>query len=306
MKKPNIIKLEKQGFCYGVRRAIKIVLEAVENDNIKKPIYLLGNLVHNSHIDELLKSLNVIVVEGEIRLTMLDNIPDGSTIVFSAHGVSQVVKDKAISKNMFIIDTTCPHVEKTFKLIENEAITSDIYFIGKRNHPESIAAKEISDKVYIYDKDNIFNKDIDPNNLKIAYQTTISFYDIEQTLNDIKSIYPNAEVIDMICKVTEQRQNQLKNINNLNLKGSTLIIVVGDKKSNNSTKLYELACRIANTDAIFVEEVTELDLMNVRLYNNIVLASGTSTPEQLIDEIIEAINSNENHVKSNLKNEEFK
>ena len=116
----------------------------------------------------------------------------------------------------------------------------------------------------------------------------------------------DAEVIDMICKVTEQRQNQLKNINNLNLKGSTLIIVVGDKKSNNSTKLYELACRISNTDAIFVEEVTELDLMNVRLYNNIVLASGTSTPEQLIDEIIEAINSNENHVKSYLKNEDFK
>ena len=67
-----------------------------------------------------------------------------------------------------------------------------------------------------------------------------------------------------------------------------------------------LACRISNTDAIFVEEVTELDLINVRLYNNIVLASGTSTPEQLIDEIIEAIKGDENHVKSNLKNEEFK
>ena len=306
MKKPNIIKLEKQGFCYGVRRAIKMVLEAVENESIKKPIYLLGNLVHNSHIDELLKSLNVIVVEGEIRLTMLDNIPDGSTIVFSAHGVSQAVKDKANSKNMFIIDTTCPHVEKTFKLIENEATTSDIYFIGKRNHPESIAAKEISDRVYIYDKETIFNEKIDPNNLKVAYQTTMSFYDIEQTLNDIKNIYPNASVIDMICKVTEQRQNQLKNINNLNLEGTTLIIVVGDKKSNNSTKLYELACRISNADSIFVEEVTELDLTNARSYNNIILASGTSTPEQLIDEIIEAIKGNENHVKSNLNFEEFK
>ena len=195
MKKPNIIKLEKQGFCYGVRRAIKMVLEAVENESIKKPIYLLGNLVHNSHIDELLKSLNVIVVEGEIRLTMLDNIPDGSTIVFSAHGVSQAVKDKANSKNMFIIDTTCPHVEKTFRLIENEATTSDIYFIGKRNHPESIAAKEISDRVYIYDKETIFNEKIDPNNLKVAYQTTMSFYDIEQTLNDIKNI--NTSIINL-------------------------------------------------------------------------------------------------------------
>ena len=99
---------------------------------------------------------------------------------------------------MFIIDTTCPHVEKTFRLIENEATTSDIYFIGKRNHPESIAAKEISDRVYIYDKETIFNEKIDPNNLKVAYQTTMSFYDIEQTFNDIKTVYPKASIIDMI------------------------------------------------------------------------------------------------------------
>ena len=306
MKKPNIIKLQKQGFCYGVRRAIKMVIDAVHDDSIKKPIYLLGNLVHNSHIDELLKSLNVIVVDGEIRYTMLDNIPDGSTIVFSAHGVSQIVKDKAKEKNMFIIDTTCPHVEKTFKLIEQEALTSDIYFIGKKNHPESIAAKEISNKVYIYDKENIYQNSIDADNLKIAYQTTMSFYDIEQTFNNIKSVYPKASIIDMICKVTEQRQNQLKNIENLNLKGTTLIIVVGDKKSNNSTKLYELASRIKNSDALFVEEVTELNLSNVRTYDNIVLASGTSTPEQLVDEIIDAINSDEVYVKSNLTSNDFK
>lgn len=306
MKKPNIIKLQKQGFCYGVRRAIKMVIDAVNDDSIKKPIYLLGNLVHNSHIDELLKSLNVIVVDGEIRYTMLDNIPDGSTIVFSAHGVSQIVKDKAKEKNMFIIDTTCPHVEKTFKLIEQEALTSDIYFIGKKNHPESIAAKEISNKVYIYDKENIYQNSIDADNLKIAYQTTMSFYDIEQTFNNIKSVYPKASIIDMICKVTEQRQNQLKNIENLNLKGTTLIIVVGDKKSNNSTKLYELASRIKNSDALFVEEVTELNLSNVRTYDNIVLASGTSTPEQLVDEIIDAINSDEVYVKSNLTCNDFK
>lgn len=306
MKKPNIIKLQKQGFCYGVRRAIKMVIDAVNDDSIKKPIYLLGNLVHNSHIDELLKSLNVIVVDGEIRYTMLDNIPDGSTIVFSAHGVSQIVKDKAKEKNMFIIDTTCPHVEKTFKLIEQEALTSDIYFIGKKNHPESIAAKEISNKVYIYDKENIYQNSIDADNLKIAYQTTMSFYDIEQTFNNIKIVYPKASIIDMICKVTEQRQNQLKNIENLNLKGTTLIIVVGDKKSNNSTKLYELASRIKNSDALFVEEVTELNLSNVRTYDNIVLASGTSTPEQLVDEIIDAINSDEVYVKSNLTCNDFK
>ena len=121
----------------------------------------------------------------------------------------------------------------------------------------------------------------------------------------IKNIYPKASIIDMICKVTEQRQNQLRNINDLNLKGTTLIIVVGDTKSNNSTKLFELASRIEGVDAIFIEEVTKLDLFKTREYDNIVLASGTSTPEILVDEIIEAIKGNESFVKSKIDTIDF-
>ncbi|MBE6130396.1 MAG: 4-hydroxy-3-methylbut-2-enyl diphosphate reductase [Erysipelotrichaceae bacterium] len=300
MNKPNIIKLKEQGFCYGVKRAIKLVVNAVNDTSIKKPIYLLGNLVHNSHIDDLLKELGVIVVTGDIRLSMLDNIPNSSTVVFSAHGVSQKVKDKAKQKDMFVIDTTCPYVEQTFKLIEKESITSDIYFIGKPNHPESIAASEISDRVFILDPKNIYNEKINKDMLKVAHQTTMSCYDIENIFKEIKEIYPNATVLDMVCKVTENRQNQLNNISNLNLEGTTQIIIVGDKKSNNSTKLYELATRIKSADAVFISEVTELDLEKSRTYNNIILASGTSTPEALVDEIIDAINSNELFVKSNI------
>ncbi len=300
MNKPNIIKLKEQGFCYGVKRAIKLVVNAVNDTSIKKPIYLLGNLVHNSHIDDLLKELGVIVVTGDIRLSMLDNIPNSSTVVFSAHGVSQKVKDKAKQKDMFVIDTTCPYVEQTFKLIEKESITSDIYFIGKPNHPESIAASEISDRVFILDPKNIYNEKINKDMLKVAHQTTMSCYDIENIFKEIKEIYPNATVLDMVCKVTENRQNQLNNISNLILEGTTQIIIVGDKKSNNSTKLYELATRIKSADAVFISEVTELDLEKSRTYNNIILASGTSTPEALVDEIIDAINSNELFVKSNI------
>ncbi len=302
MNKPNIIKLKEQGFCYGVKRAIKLVVNAVNDENIKKPIYLLGNLVHNSHIDDLLKELGVIVVNGDIRLEMLDNIPDESTVVFSAHGVSQKVKDKAKRMNMYVIDTTCPYVEQTFKLIEKESLDSDIYFIGKPNHPESIAASEISDRVFILNPSNIYKEEINENKLKVAHQTTMSCYDIENIFSEIKKVYPKAEILDMICKVTENRQNQLNNISNLNLNGTTLIIVVGDKKSNNSTKLYELASRIKNVTALFISEVTELKLLDARNFNNIVLASGTSTPEALVDEIIEAISSNETFVKSNIKN----
>ena len=301
MNKPNIIKLKEQGFCYGVKRAIKLVIDAVNNDTIKKPIYLLGNLVHNSHIDDLLKELGVIVVTGDIRLSMLDNIPNESTVVFSAHGVSQKVKNKAKQKMMFVIDTTCPYVEQTFKLIEKESVTSDIYFIGKPNHPESIAASEISNRVHIYNPNEIYNEHIDKDNLKVAHQTTMSCYDIENVFKSIKNVYPNATILDMICKVTEKRQNQLKNIKDLNLSSNSLIIVIGDKKSNNSTKLYELATRINDCDALFISEVTELDLVKTRTYNDIVIASGTSTPEALVDEVIQAINSNEDFVKSNIK-----
>lgn len=300
MNKPNIIKLKEQGFCYGVKRAIKLVVNAVNDTNIKKPIYLLGNLVHNSHIDDLLKELGVIVITGDIRLSMLDNIPNASTVVFSAHGVSQKVKDKAKQKDMFIIDTTCPYVEQTFKLIEKEAITSDIYFIGKSNHPESIAASEISDHVFILDPKNIYNEKINKDKLKVAHQTTMSCYDIENIFKEIKEVYPNATVLDMVCKVTENRQNQLNNISNLRLEGTTQIIIVGDKKSNNSTKLFELATRIKIADAVFVSEVTELNLEISRTYDNIIIASGTSTPEALVDEIIDAINSNELYVKSSI------
>ena len=300
MNKPNIIKLKEQGFCYGVKRAIKLVVNAVNDTNIKKPIYLLGNLVHNSHIDDLLKELGVIVITGDIRLSMLDNIPNASTVVFSAHGVSQKVKDKAKQKDMFIIDTTCPYVEQTFKLIEKEAITSDIYFIGKSNHPESIAASEISDHVFILDPKNIYNEKINKDKLKVAHQTTMSCYDIENIFKEIKEVYPNATVLDMVCKVTENRQNQLNNISNLRLEGTTQIIIVGDKKSNNSTKLFELATRIKIADAVFVSEVTELNLEISRTYDNIIIASGTSTPEALVDEIIDAISSNELFVKSSI------
>ena len=289
MNKINIIKLKEQGFCYGVKRAIKLVINAVNDEKVKKPIYLLGNLVHNAHIDNLLKDLGVIVVTGDIRLSMLDEIPNGSTVVFSAHGVSQKVKAKAKQKEMFVIDTTCPYVEQTFRLIEKEAINSDIYFIGKRNHPESIAASEISNKVFIFDKENIYNKLIDENHLKVAHQTTMSYYDIEHIFKQIKEVYPKATILDMVCKVTENRQNQLNNIKNLNLSGKSLIIVVVDKKSNNSTKLYELAKRLENFDAIFINDKNELALDSVINYDNIILASGTSTPEEIVDQIIEEI-----------------
>ena len=302
----NIIKLKEQGFCYGVKRAINIVTEAVNNADIAKPVYLLGHLVHNSFIDDYFKSIGVIIVDGTNRLEMLDRVPNNSTIVFSAHGVSNKVRQKANDKNLTVIDATCPYVDKTFKLVEEKAVENDIYFIGKQDHPESVAVKEISNKVFIYDKNNIYNELINPKKIKIAHQTTLSSYDVTETVSKIKEVYPDATLLDMICKVTENRQKQLSELSNYKLDGRSLIIVVGDKKSNNSTKLYELSNRLTNFDSVFISSIDELDLHNTKTYDNIILTSGTSTPEALIDEIIdvlknESINQQFASSKLNLK-----
>jgi 4-hydroxy-3-methylbut-2-enyl diphosphate reductase len=308
MKGLNIIKLKEQGFCYGVKRAISIVIDAVNNDNIIKPVYLLGHLVHNNFIDDYFKSIGVIIVDGTNRLEMLDKVPNNSTVVFSAHGVSNKVRQKANDKNLTVIDATCPYVDKTFKLVEEIAKDHDIYFIGKPEHPESVAVKEISNKVFIYDKNNIYNELINPNKLKIAHQTTLSSYDVTETVSKIMEIYPDATLLDMICKVTENRQKQLSEISNYKLDGQSLIIVVGDKKSNNSTKLYELSKRLENYDSIFINSIQELDLYKAKSYDNIILTSGTSTPEALIDEIIETLENksiDKQFVCSNLNLNDF-
>lgn len=292
---PKIIKLKETGFCYGVTRAIKIVKETVQNDSIKKPIYLLGNLVHNKHISNYLKNLGVIVIDGDNRLDMLDEIPNGSTVVFSAHGVSDKVRNKAKLKNLEIIDATCPYVEATFNLVEDACKSNDILFIGKHNHPETEAILELSNHAHLVNPTNIYIEGLDVDHIKVAHQTTMSCYDIENIFNDIKTIYPNAKLLDMICRVTERRQTELASIDLNSFEKPALIIVVGDKKSNNSTKLYELAKRNRQCDALFIESIKEINLQYIKKYQTIILTSGTSTPISLIDEIFDILNNIDNY-----------
>ncbi len=291
MNSPKIIRLKEQGFCYGVKRAIKIVEEAALNPLLPRPIYLLGNLVHNDFIKQYLDKLNVIVIDGDNRLEMLDLIPNDVTVIFSAHGVSDQVRNKAKLKNLTIIDATCPYVEQTFKLVASACNDHDILFIGKANHPETEAVLELSNRAYLVDPKNIKIEGLDEDHIMVAHQTTMSCYDIDNLFLEIKKVYPNASKLDMICRVTEKRQFELKTIDSLAFFNPALIIIVGDKKSNNSTKLYELASRSTKCDAVFIESISELNLKLVKKYQTVIIGSGTSTPIALINEIADVINN---------------
>lgn len=288
----NIIKLKNQGFCYGVKRAIQICLDAKEDSTLPRPIYLLGNIVHNDHIFQVLKEIGIIVVEGDNRLKMLDEIPNNVTVIFSAHGVSDKVVQKAKSKNLTIIDATCPYVEKTFKLVSDACGKGyDVLYIGKNNHPETEAILELSSKAHLVDPFNIGKDKLSNKYITVAHQTTMSCYDIDSLYKKIKETYPTVERLDMICRVTEQRQTELRQIVNENDNEETLAIIIGDKKSNNSTKLYELATRGEKLSSVFIESIQELDLEFANKFKVIIIASGTSTPQAIIDEVCNTLSN---------------
>lgn len=278
----KIIKLQDVGFCYGVKRSIELATQIANDPNIPRPIYLLGNLVHNRHITTYLTSIGIITLENGTRLEMLNEIQQG-TVVITAHGVAPSVIEKAKSKNLYIVDTTCPYVKKTFEKMEQKISENyDIIFIGKDNHPETEAAKELSKRVHIISE---LDRNLPLQKVALCHQTTFSSYDIDTIYQELLLSYPHLEKLDMVCKVTEKRQQALLNLQSHPFLSPSLILVVGDSLSNNSTKLVEMAKRIGKSDVLFVSRVEELDLNQLKQYQEIWITSGTSTPSSIVDEI---------------------
>ncbi len=291
----KIVKIPNQGFCFGVTRAIEIVQEIRKNNTNLNTIYLLGNLVHNNFIKEYMESLNIKVIDGSSRIEMIESIPDNETIIFSAHGVSDKVRKIAKDKNLKVYDSTCPFVEKTFKQVQDKVNEGyDILFVGKPNHPETEAMLELSNNVHLVNDDIFINK-INSNKIIVAHQTTMSKYDISDMFDKILKEYPNAVLLDMICKATEHRQDSLNNISIDDYEGKSIILIIGDKMSNNSNKLYELALRKREFDSLFISSINDLNLNYVKNYENIIIASGTSTPMSIIDEVVDVLNNIDNY-----------
>lgn len=278
----NIVKFKEQGFCFGVSRSIEIVQKTIDNPNTKKPIYLLGSLVHNHHVNDYFTKNGVIVLNNKTRLEMLDEIVEG-TVIITAHGVSDKVIKKAKLKNLDVVDATCPYVIKTVKrIIEFVNKGYKLVYIGKLNHPEVETILDEVENAVIIEQ----NKDIPilPNSKVIlAHQTTLSDYDVETTIKEIKKKYANVELLKQICVFPENRQQEINNY--IFPKGNNLCLVVGDKISNNATKLKELLIRRNVGDVKLINSFDELKKHSLDKYNNIFIASGTSTPIDVVNDI---------------------
>lgn len=278
----NIIKFKEQGFCFGVSRSIAIVEKTLFNEHTKKPIYLLGHLVHNKHVNDYFTSKGVIVLNNKTRLEMLDLVNEG-TVIITAHGVSSKVIEKAKTKGLDIVDATCPYVTKTVNVIKEKVKEGyHLAYIGKVGHPEVETIIDEIENVTIIEE----NKELSeiPNKKCIlAHQTTLSDYDVKSTLEKVINKYPHVELLEQICMFPEKRQQEINTYCFPN--GKNLGIVVGDRMSNNATKLKELLERRKLDKVVMINDVRELELINTNSFDNIFIASGTSTPINIVEDI---------------------
>lgn len=276
----KIYLAKPRGFCAGVERAIKIL-----NLCIKKfgtPIYVRHAIVHNERVVSEFEKKGVIFVED------VEDIPEGNIVVFSAHGVSPDVKEKAKKRNLKVIDATCPLVEKVH--IEAKIYAAQgykIFLIGHKNHVETKGTiGEAPDKIIVIeDEKDLENINENFENIAILTQTTLSVDDTREIIEKIKKKFKNVEKpkIDDICYATQNRQDAVKKIAPF----VDIFLIVGSRESSNSNRLKEIAEKYG-AKAYLINSRDEIP-EEVKMAKAIGITSGASTPENIVNEIIERL-----------------
>jgi 4-hydroxy-3-methylbut-2-enyl diphosphate reductase len=280
----NIVKANHQGFCEGVERAYQMALATIKDDTKPKPIYLLGELVHNEEVTKLLEALGIIILKGSTRLQMLDKINSG-TVIFSAHGVSSLVYETAKKKGLTVVDATCPIVKKQEEIMAGKIHNNEeIIYLGNKDHPETevaLSLNTVKKQVYLY-PDYPSNHNL--SNVTLFSQTTMTKIARDTSYLSLKKKLPQLNLSIFLCQKTTLRQEEL---NKLQLNESEGIVIIGDKKSNNATMLYELAKKKTN-NAYFINSIEEVSTIDPHL-SKVYLFSSTSSPNFLIEEIEDEI-----------------
>ena len=275
-----------RGFCAGVDRAIDIVNKALEIYGA--PVYVKHEVVHNKVVVEDLRARGAIFIEE------IDEIPDDSLVIFSAHGVSSEVEESTKARNLNFFDATCPLVTKVHMEVKKHAkANKDIILIGHEGHPEvegtmgrHINAENSS--IYLV-QDEVDATNIQVKNTKslaLVTQTTLSVDETMSIIEILKKRFPKIEIPkkDDICYATQNRQDAVKQL----ALESDFIIVVGSKNSSNSNRLKELAEK-CGCKSILIDEFSDLDLEDLQKFENIAITAGASAPESRVMEIAKSL-----------------
>jgi 4-hydroxy-3-methylbut-2-en-1-yl diphosphate reductase len=285
----EVLKITPRGYCHGVVDAFRIAKRVREET--QGPVHMLGMLVHNTHATDDLQQQGIALVDQPDRLAGLDQIKSG-TVIFTAHGVSPQVKQRAIDLGLTPVDATCSDVVRTHELVADLARKGyEVVYIGRKGHPEPEGViGEAPGKVYlVQDPEDIEALQLQGQRVAVTCQTTLSVWDTEDLIGRVQARYPNAEVHNEICRATQERQEAAVEA----AQHVDLVIVVGSTRSSNSLRLVEVVKKLGGKPAYLVDSLEDLDREWFRGAKKVGVTSGASTPTQLTRKVIEHIEAME-------------
>jgi 4-hydroxy-3-methylbut-2-enyl diphosphate reductase len=283
----KILLAAPRGYCAGVDRAVQTVEKALEVHGA--PVYVRKQIVHNKHVVETLERRGAIFVEET------DEVPEGSLVVFSAHGVAPVVHEEAKARSLRTIDATCPLVTKVHHEARRFAADDyDILLVGHEGHEEVVGtAGEAPDNVILVDGVEGVSHIKVRDESKVAWlsQTTLS---VDETLTTVAALRKRFPLLvdppsDDICYATQNRQVAIKEIAGK----CDLILVVGSTNSSNSVRLVEVALESGATAAYLIDYAAEVDPTWLDGVSTIGITSGASVPEILVTDLLELLSNHE-------------
>ncbi|KSU63722.1 4-hydroxy-3-methylbut-2-enyl diphosphate reductase [[Bacillus] enclensis] len=280
----DIIKITPRGYCYGVVDAMVIARNAALDKSLPRPIYILGMIVHNKHVTDAFEEEGIITLDGKNRKEIIEQVNEG-TVIFTAHGVSPEVKEIARKKGLVTLDATCPDVTKTHDLIRaKQAEGYDVIYIGKKGHPEPEGAVGVApDIVHLVETvEDVEKLTIENDKIIVTNQTTMSQWDVLDTMDKVKEMFPHVELHKEICLATQVRQEAVAE----QAGDADVLIVVGDPKSNNSNRLAQVSKEIAGTPAYRISDISELDIEWIKQAKVAAVTAGASTPTPIVKEVI--------------------
>lgn len=272
-----------RGFCAGVDRAIAIVNEALTR--FEPPIYVRHEVVHNKFVVSDLANRGAVFVEE------LHEVPDGSIVIFSAHGVSKAVEDEAQRRDLTVFDATCPLVTKVHIEVAKFARDNmDAVLIGHQGHPEVEGtmgrfSPQYGGEIYLVEnEEDVAKLEVNnPDRLAFVTQTTLSMDDTAKVIDALRSKFPNIQGPrkDDICYATQNRQDAVKDL----AQRCQVVLVVGSPNSSNSNRLRELAERM-NCKAYLIDNAGEMKKEWFEGVEAVGVTAGASAPEVLIQEVL--------------------
>lgn len=274
----EIIIAKSAGFCFGVNRAI----ETVYNELKKGKICTYGSIIHNKEVINDLQQKGVQIIED------IDNIEQGQTVIIRSHGVGPQIYKSLEQKNIKYVDCTCPFVKKIHNIVKkNYEMGNNIIIIGDRFHPEILGINSWCDNngIIIEDEAQALNQNLQNKKYIVVSQTTFSKQGFNNIISILKSRNIDFELYNTICNATDERQSEAIEIS----KKVNIMLVIGDKKSSNTQKLYNI-CKQNCEKTYYIETIKDLQLNISRTNDKIGITAGASTPSAIIKEVIMTMN----------------